>query len=82
MATETKTVRKRVKEEQITAYICDRCKKRIEHDDWIERQEMLHWRMLGGYGSIFGDGNLITLDLCQACANEVLGDFVQIHEQE
>ena len=81
MATEIKIVRKRVKEEQIAAYICDRCKKRVG-DDWIERQEMLHWKMLGGYGSVFGDGNLITLDLCQSCTKEVLGDFIQIHERE
>lgn len=81
MATETKIVRKRVKEEQIAAYICDRCKKRVG-DDRIERQEMLRWRMFGGYGSVFGDGNLITLDLCQSCTKEVLGDFIQIHEQE
>ena len=81
MATEIKIVRKRVKEEQIAAYICDRCKKRVG-DDWIERQEMLRWRKFGGYGSVFGDGNLITLDLCQSCTKEVLGDFIQIHEQE
>lgn len=88
MTTEIKTVRKRIKMEEIQAFVCDRCKKRIdakgkrEMDDWIERQEMLHWRMLGGYGSVFGDGCLITLDLCQGCTKEVLGAFVQIHEQE
>lgn len=82
MATETKIVRKWIKQEEIAAYVCDRCRKRVKGDDWIERQEMLHWQMLCGYGSVFGDGCLITLDLCQYCINEVLGAFIQIKDKE
>lgn len=76
MATETKLVRRRTKEEQVTAYVCDCCKKRLPVGD--EMQEMLHWRMHGGYGSVFGDGARISLDLCQACTKRLLGEFIQI----
>lgn len=78
MSTETKLVRRRIKETKVTAYICDCCKKRVTATDWIEMQEMLHWRMRGGYGSVFGDCADISLDLCQACTKELLGKFIRV----
>jgi hypothetical protein len=75
---EIKTVRKRVKEKELLAYVCDCCKKRLPATDWIEMQEMLHWRMRGGYGSAFGDGTEISLDLCQDCTKKLLGDYIQV----
>jgi hypothetical protein len=82
MATTTKIVRKRIKVEEVTGYECDRCKKFIALNDWIEAQEMLRWRMTGGYGSVFGDGARISLDLCQNCTEEILGAFIQINDEE
>lgn len=62
---ETKTVTKTAI--GITAYICDMCSKRITSDNIYEFQEMVHIRHDCGYGSVFGDGNKINLDICQHC---------------
>lgn len=78
MTCQTKLVRKRIKENQVVSYTCDCCKKVLPADDWIEMQEMLRWRMRGGYGSVFGDGSTITLDLCQECTKKLLGDYIQV----
>lgn len=82
MATITKLVRRRIKETQVTAYVCDCCKKTLPASDWIEMQEMLRWRMTGGYGSVFGDCSRISLDLCQACTKKLLGDYIQVNDDE
>lgn len=82
MTTVTKLVRKRTKELQVVGYTCDCCKKHLPVDDWIEMQEMLHWHMTGGYGSVFGDCSNITLDLCQACTKALLGDYLQVSDDE
>ena len=58
-------------------YTCDACKKELETPfDW---QESLNWSNRGGYGSVFGDGTDMTLDLCQDCIKEHLGKFIQFH---
>ena len=74
---ETKLVRKRIKHQEVVAIVCDRCKRRILGTDWIECQEMLRWSMRGGYGSLIGDGEEVTLDLCQKCTQAVLGEYLQ-----
>lgn len=51
--------------------ICDSCQAKIE-----DTQETLHWRMTGGYFSIFGDGVQMELDLCQECIKTRLGDVI------
>lgn len=53
-------------------YICDSCQTEIE-----DAQETLHWRMTGGYSSIFGDGVQMELDLCQECIKTRLGDVIR-----
>lgn len=40
---------------------------------------MLHWRNVGGYGSIWGEGNKVEVDLCQRCTHELLEPFATIH---
>lgn len=82
MSCNAKLVRKRVKERRVVSYTCDRCQRVLPVTDWIEMQEMLHWRMTGGYGSVFGDGCHISLDLCQSCTKEVLGQFVQVNDRD
>lgn len=82
MTTQTKIVRKRTKESQVVSYTCDCCKKVLLVEDWIEMQEMLHWRMHGGYGSVFGDEAHIRLDLCQTCTKKLLGDYIQVNYDE
>ena len=73
---EYKNVKKTVKEKQVVAIICDCCKKKIKITD-IEIQEMLRWENWCGYGSIFGDGNKIKIDLCQECVKNLLGNYIQ-----
>lgn len=68
--------------ELVESYTCDGCKKVIPSDDWMEVQEMLHWRMTGGFGSIFGDGASLSLDLCQECTKARLGDVIQRGEDD
>ena len=53
---------------------CDICKKEYI-DDTFEFQEMLHIHNTGGYGSIFGDGDDIDLDICQHCLNNIITKF-------
>ena len=66
---------------KITAYICDRCVRRVSIEDSpMEAQELFHWRHACGYGSVWGDGTTIACDLCQQCTLEVLGPFVRKSE--
>jgi antitoxin CcdA len=60
---------------------CDKCHKKFDDknlDEIYEIQEFLHIRNVGGYGSVFGDGAEIELDLCQHCVKEVLGKYLRI----
>jgi len=64
------------KEITITAAIkCDRCEN--TYDDIMEMQEFLSWKDQCGYGNkTFGDGTHISIDLCQYCLREVLGEWI------
>lgn len=76
-----------------TSASCDRCKTVFKNadetdengymtvnaqHDLFERQEMLNIKFRGGYGSIFGDCDLIECDLCQNCVKELLGEYIRI----
>jgi len=83
-----RTVEKRLREE--IGFRCDRCKKEVQPGkdpdsrikDEIEMQEMFHWSVCGGFGSVWGDGVHAELTLCQKCAFEVLGEFVRYPAQK
>ena len=45
--------------------VCDMCK--TEYTDEMELQEFHFINFTGGYGSVFGDGNKIEIDICQHC---------------
>lgn len=62
---------------RVQEIICDKCQKKITPDDVIEWQEVLSYRTVGGYGSVWGDGNEVELDLCQSCAKEVVGPYIR-----
>ena len=70
----TEIVEREVK--TIAGISCDVCKRNIPLDDIMEIQEMVHIEFIGGYGSVFGDGDQVTLDMCQHCFKEKLGGFV------
>ena len=54
--------------EKITSITCDICGKEYSKEkDIYECQEFIHIYENCGYGSIFGDGDSIELDICQHC---------------
>lgn len=55
-------------------FICDICER--EYNDIIEVQEKISINEHCGYGSIFGDGNRIELDMCQHCVSDILGQYI------
>jgi hypothetical protein len=44
----------------------------------MEWQESLQLRFTGGYGSVFGDGTKVAVDLCQHCVKELLGAYCRV----
>ena len=72
---------KKIVQEQLISIICDCCKEEYSESDIFEIEEFLNISKLGGYGSIFGDGNIIKLDLCQHCVKKLLGDYIRIEER-
>ncbi len=60
----------------LSAKICDRCGRRAELAT-SEFQEFLSVDRVSGYGSVFGDGECLRLDLCQHCTKTLLGAWIQ-----
>ena len=52
--------------------VCDICEEEFFDGEDFEIQEFLHIRDIGGYSSIFGDGEDINFDICQHCLYEFL----------
>ncbi|MBB5503171.1 MbcA/ParS/Xre antitoxin family protein [Paraburkholderia sp. MM5384-R2] len=65
--------------QEIAACTCDRCSQRMSPDDdqgeWYEKVS-LDWR--GGFGSVFGDGAHLSIDLCQQCLRDTLGSWLRV----
>ena len=58
---------------------CDTCGKSFTEgilEDDFEIQEMHHINFIGGYTSVFGDGQRVKLDICQRCLLSIIGDFL------
>jgi len=67
---------------ELAACTCDRCQRPLtptEPGEWEERLSLDH---SCGFDSIFGDGNLVCLDLCQHCVRELLGEWLRIESPE
>jgi hypothetical protein len=62
---------------EVAGCTCDRCGRHMTADDldWYERVSLAY---RGGFGSIFGDGCEISIDLCQQCVKETLGAWLRI----
>lgn len=59
--------------------VCDRCNREAVRDDTEgEFHEFVSIEARAGYGSIFGDGNQVALDLCQHCIKDTLGSWIRI----
>jgi hypothetical protein len=63
--------------QEVAACTCDRCQRHMTPDDY-DWHEKLSIAYRGGFGSIFGDGRDISIDLCQQCVKETLGAWLRI----
>ena len=56
---------------------CDRCGKESVRGE-VGFEQMTSIGFDAGYGSIFGDGNRVDIDLCEICVRDTLGTWLQI----
>jgi len=61
--------------------VCDRCGRETVRGE-TEFYEMTSIGFGAGYGSIFGDGNHVEVDLCQHCLRETLGPWLRVRDNE
>ena len=54
---------------------CDICQETYDFDS-LEAQEFHMVRHESGYNSVFGDGNYISLDICQHCLKKIIGKYL------
>lgn len=67
-----------VRQELFVKHIqCDRCGRIAEQED-VEFTEAACIDLSTGYGSIFGDGNEVQIDLCQHCLKLTLGQWLRV----
>jgi len=71
--------------ETSTYLICDCCGLKVSlidgvagPEDWMNQQEFVSFRKTGGYGSIFGDGTKVALDLCETCFWKLVGKHCKL----
>lgn len=65
----------------VSSKICDRCLFHAEKDSY-EFYEFLSIDQRAGFGSIFGDGNHLKLDLCQHCVKALLNPWLSVSEPD
>jgi antitoxin CcdA len=65
---------------ELQKIICDSCKG--EFTDEFEIQEFLSIEKENGFASIFGDGTISSLDLCQYCVKKILGQYLTIFNKD
>ena len=56
--------------------ICDICK-RESHPGDFEWQEFSSIKYTAGYNSVFGDGTIIEIDICQHCLKDKLDEYIR-----
>jgi len=61
--------------------VCDRCGRETVCGE-TEFYEMTSIGFRAGYGSIFGDGHYVAVDLCQHCLRETLGPWLRVSDDE
>lgn len=65
----------------ISAKYCDRCNLFAEKMS-PEFHEFLSIDQKVGFGSIFGDGNRLKLDLCQHCVKALLNSWLSVSKPD
>jgi hypothetical protein len=63
--------------EVVHGLCCDRCGSKARRDE-AAFQEFVSIDQVAGYGSVFGDGNRVRLDLCPACLQQLVGEWIRI----
>jgi hypothetical protein len=67
----------------LSALTCDCCgREAVVGVDDYEMQAFVSLDFVGGYQSVFGDGNHVTLDICQCCLKDKLGAWLNIQSVE
>jgi hypothetical protein len=63
--------------ETVSSITCDCCQTGFTSNDlaWHEIQSI---EFVAGYSSIFGDGNIVSIDLCQDCLKQTLGQWLRV----
>lgn len=56
---------------------CARCRLDFKEDDYQE-QERLEISFRVGYGSVFGDANVVRGTWCQHCIKDILGSWLKV----
>ena len=69
-----------VEGEVLKSKTCDVCGKKYIPDD-LDFQEFFHIGFSCGYGSIFEDGKVVRIDICQHCFKERLGNFIRVEDE-
>lgn len=69
--------------EEIEAVVCDVCGREFSDDgnECFEYHEMTRIGGAGGYGSVIGDGVEWSLDICQHCLVDKLGQWIRRQDQ-
>lgn len=62
---------------RISSLVCDRCGTEVDAEE-PGAGDFLSVDRVAGYGSVFGDGAKVELDLCDACIQEVLGQWIRV----
>jgi len=66
---------------ELASMTCDICGKDLRNN-FIEEDECFNIVHEGGYGSVFGDGSIIAIDICQDCFKDKLGKYIRYVEEE
>lgn len=84
-----KTIKKEILQvsETPVSIECDVCKKEYFYDsentsEIFEIQEFVIIRLIGGYGSVFGDEEEVEIDICQNCFKEKFGEYVRFINED
>lgn len=56
---------------------CDRCGSEARRDE-AAFQEFVSIDQVAGYGSVFGDGSRVQIDLCPACLKALAGKWIRV----
>jgi hypothetical protein len=72
---------KPVTTEAVSEISCDCCKRCFKSDD-TDRFEIQSIEFVAGYFSIFGDGNSVSIDLCQNCLKQNLGPWLRVDKSK